>query len=520
MRRQCPTAPSLILLATAVTSIQAADEAPQRASLGEVRTVAYSPNGRTLATGSGNPTERGTLVLWDVPTGKARAWLPQPLGVCSVAFTPDGEKVAAGGWDNAVRIYEARTARLLTTLKGHTAVVNSLAFSPDGKTLASCSLDKNIILWDPAKGTETHRLTGHTDWVLSIAFFPDGKSLASAGKDGTVRIWDVEAGKERQTLKDVLASAPFEAIAVSPDGKTIASGSWNWKVYLWDVEKGAIRATLSGHNLGVLSLSFSPDGKTLASVSGNSTKPIPGDVRLWTMPNGDEKARWDGNHGNSIWSVRFAPDGRTLATAGADQRVKIWETATGKERAALDNGLVMFDKTPPAALTEKDLDEIWNALADSDGTAVQLAIGRLVRAPDQAAPWLAKRLKPAPKADAQQAKTVQEWMKKLDDDDFDTREKAVEELAKLGAAARPALQKALDDSPSAEARQRISGLLEKQNKSGSQPDELRGVRAIEALELIHTDAAKELLKGLEEGAPEASLTREAAASCQRLAKRP
>ncbi len=160
--------------------------------------MAYSPNGRTLATGSGSASERGTLVLWDLLTGRARVWLSQPLGVRSVAFSPDGEKVAAGGWDNMIRIYEARTAKLLTTLKGHNAVVNSLAFSPDGKILASCSLDKTIILWDPGqrrRNASAHH--GHTDWVHSLAFFPDGKSLASASQDATVRVWDVETGKRK-----------------------------------------------------------------------------------------------------------------------------------------------------------------------------------------------------------------------------------------------------------------------------------------------------------------------------------
>ena len=103
---------------------------------------------------------------------------------------------------------------------------------------------------------------------------------------------------------------------------------------------------------------------------------------------------------------------------------------------------------------------------------------------------------------------------------FRHAQKAVEELAKFGATAGPALRKALNDTSSAEVRQRLSGLLEKIGEPGIHPEELRSVRAVEALELIHTDAAKELLKGLAEGAPGASLTREAAASCRRLAKRP
>jgi dipeptidyl aminopeptidase/acylaminoacyl peptidase len=394
-----------------------------------------------------------------------------------------------------------------------------VAFSLDGKTLASASEDKTVILWDVAKAAEARRLTGHDEWVLGLAFFPDGKSLAASSKEANVRIWDVETGKERQTLKDRAAASGFESVAISPDGKTVAVGGWDRSVYLWDVEKGALRTVLRGHRLAVMSLNFSADGKTLASADGDYYHPAPGQVWLWTMPDGDEQAKWIG-HADSIWGVRFAPDGRTLVTAGRDRKVKIWETATGKERATLDNGLLLFEAIRPAALTEKELDESWTALADSEGTAAQRAIGRLVRAPDQAPSWLAKRLKPAPKADAQLEKSVREWVVKLDDDNFTTREKAGEELAKLGATAGPALRKALDDTPSPEARQRITGLLEKMGKPGSHPDELRGIRAIEALEMINRDAARDLLKGLAEGAPEASLTREAAASCRRLAKRP
>jgi WD40 repeat protein len=520
MRRQFPTAFSLILLATAITPIQAADEAPNRTSVGTVWSLAYSPDGRTLATGCGNPAGGGRLVLWDVLTGKPRFWLPLPARGRAVAFSPDGEKVAIGLWANTVRIYEARTGKLLTTFKGHAEAINCVAFSPDGKTLASASLDKTVILWDVAKEAEAHRLIGHEGAVLGLDFFPDGKLLASASQDATVRIWDVATGKERQTLKDLAAPSGVEPVAVSPDGKTIAVGGWNAAIYLWDVDKGAIRTVLHGHTLGVTTLNFSADGKMLASASGDYNKTAPGEVRLWTMPNGDEKATWSGAFGDSIWGVRFAPDGRTLATGCRDQKIKIWELATGKERVTLDNGLQLFDKNPPAALTDKELDECWSALAGSDGAVAQSAVARLVRAPDQAAPWLAKRLKPVPKADAQQEKTVREWIVKLDDDDFDTREKAVEELAKLGATAGPALQKALTDTSSAEVRRRISGLLEKVDKSGSHPEELRGVRALEALEMIGTEPARELLKGLAEGAPEALLTREAAASCRRLAKRP
>ncbi len=514
-RRTFADAALALLLLSVGAARACADDPPQRAALGPVWGVAYSPDGLTLATGSGEPGKPGVLALWDVPTGKARLWLPQPEGVRCVAFSPDGEKVASGCWDKAVRIYEVHTGKELAVLKGHRDAINGVAFSPDGDALASCSLDRTIFLWDVRKGAELKRLIGHEDWVLGVAFFPDGKSLASAGKDSTVRVWDLATGQERLTLKS--PGSPVEAVAVSPDGKTIASGGWDTAVRLWDADKGTLRAALRGHGMGVLSLNFSPDGKALASVSGNWNRPIGGEVKLWTVPDGDERATLKG-HTDSIWCVRFAPDGRSLATAGRDQKVKVWETATGQERLTLENGLAPVDEKP-APPTDKELDEIWAALAGADGAAAQRAMGRLVCAPEKAAPWLAERLKPAAKADATQEKRIGELIAKLDDDDFDAREKATTELAKLGEAAGPILRKALEDASSAEARKRLSRLLDKLGKPADAPELLRDLRALEALELIDTAEARKLLQQLAGGAPDALLTQEADSSCRRLAKR-
>ena len=516
MNRRTLAATALAALLWAGAGPVRADDAPKSAALGPAWGVAYSPDGLTLATGSGAPGETGVLALWDIPTGTTRLWREHPEGVRAVAFSPDGEKVASGCWDKVVRVYEVRTGKELAVLKGHTDAVNSVSFSPDGKTLASCSLDQTIILWDLAKAAESKRFAGHGDWVLCVAFFPDGKSLASAGKDATVRVWDVGTGQERQTIK--LPGAPVEAVAVSPDGKTLASGGWDSVVRLWDADNGTLRDSLRGHGMGVLSLTFSPDGKTLASVSGDWNKPVGGEIKVWDLAGGNERAAFKG-HTDSVWCVRFAPDGRTLATAGRDQKVKVWEAATGKERWTLDNRRDAADEKSAEAPTDKELDEAWAALAGADGAATQRALGRLVRAPARAAPWLAGRLKPAPKADAAQEQRVTEMIAKLDDDDFDTRQKAAEELAKLGAAAGPLMRKAREEASSTETRRLLGRLLAKLGRPADDSEQLRGLRALEALELMGTPEARELLKQLADGVPDALLTQEADASCQRLAKR-
>jgi RNA polymerase sigma factor (sigma-70 family) len=485
--------------------------------LGSVWSVAWSPDGRTLATGSGNADSAGTLALWDVPAGKARLALELPRGIRCVTFSPDGKRVAAAGWDNVARLFDVRTGKLQATLRGHTAAVNGLAFSPDGKVLASCSLDKSIYLWGAGTGAELRRLTGHQDWVLSVAFFPDGKSLASAGKDATVRVWDVASGRQSKVLRQ--PGVPAESVTSSPDGKLLASGGWDCAVRLWDAEAGTQRALLRGHTLGVLFVAFSPDGKALASASGNFNRAVGGEVKLWRVPTGEDLGTLKG-HTNSIWAARFAPDGRALATAGRDQTVKLWEVATRQERRTLEDAGDTADAKRAAPLTEKERDAIWAALAAPEAAPAGRALGRLAAAPGQAVPWLAERLKPGEKADGPQEKRVRGLIVRLDDDNFATRERATEELEKLGAAAGPALRQALDKAPSAEMRLRIDRLLGKLGKPATDPEKLRTLRAVEALELIGTPEARRLLQQLAAGPPEALLTQEAAASSRRLAKRP
>jgi WD40 repeat protein len=284
-----------------------------------ISSVAFSPDGKTLASGS----QDRTIILWDVEKHQP---LGQPLQghsswVSSVAFSPDGKTLASGSQDRTIILWDVETRQPLgQPLQGHTDYVNSVAFSPDGKTLASGSDDDTIILWDVAKRQPLGQpLQGHTDYVNSVAFSPDGKILASGSGDGTIILWDMEKRQPiGQPLKGHIGSG--SSVAFSPDGKTLASGSGDGTIVLWDVEKRQpIGQPLSGHTSYVYSVAFSPDGKTLASGSEDNT------ILLWDVEKRQRIGQPLTGHPDAVSSVAFSPDGKTLASGSWDQTIMLWD---------------------------------------------------------------------------------------------------------------------------------------------------------------------------------------------------
>ncbi|WP_027404612.1 protein kinase domain-containing protein [Aphanizomenon flos-aquae] len=273
-----------------------------------VNSVAYSPDGQTLASGSSDTT----IKLWNVRTGNIlQTFTGHSNGVISVAYSPDGQTLASGSWDTTIKLWNVRTGNLLQTLTGHSNSVNSVAYSPDGQTLASGSLG-TIKLWDVKTGKLLQTFTGHSEWVYSVAYSPDGQTLAS-GSLGTIKLWNVNTGNLLQTFTG--HSDWVRSLAYSRNGQTLASESWD-NIKLWNVRTGNLLQTLIGHSSWVRSVAYSPDGRTLASGSGNS-------IKLWNVKTGNLPQTLTG-HSNSVTSVAYSPDGRTLASGSGDNTIKIW----------------------------------------------------------------------------------------------------------------------------------------------------------------------------------------------------
>ncbi|MEO1763805.1 MAG: WD40 repeat domain-containing protein, partial [Cyanobacteria bacterium J06629_18] len=229
--------------------------------------------------------------------------------VTSVAFSPDGKTIASASRDNTVKLWNLQ-GQEIKTLSGHDDRVTSVAFSPDGNTIATASGDNTVKLWN-LQGQEIQTLSGHGDAVYSVAFSPDGNTIASASRDNTVKLWNLQ-GQEIKTLTG--HGDAVYSVAFSPDGNTIASASWDNTVKLWNLQGQEIK-TLTGHGNAVYSVAFSPDGNTIASASGDTT------VKLWNLQ-GQEIQTFTG-HSNTSYSVAFSPDGNTIASAGY-KTVKLW----------------------------------------------------------------------------------------------------------------------------------------------------------------------------------------------------
>lgn len=287
----------------------------------EVRGVAFSPDGRTLATVGVD----ATLRLHDPHARRElRSVALDGPGALSVAFSPDGRSlaVATGNWSTPtvagkVLVFDAATLELQLTLVGHTRAVNSVTFSPDGRLLASGAEDNTAMVWELARGEDQvpRKLAGHTIG-LNVVAFAGARVLVGASGDGHLQAWDVTTGA---ILFDrVIDISGLPAMSVTTDGALVAAAARDGVVHVWDTATWTERACVRTAQGVINAVAFSADGRLLVTGGSNST------LVLWTTDGWTQRRLLKG-HRDMVFATAFAPDGTALASGSTDTTVKLWD---------------------------------------------------------------------------------------------------------------------------------------------------------------------------------------------------
>jgi WD40 repeat protein len=618
------------------------------------RTFCFSPDGKLIATEDSGGWQ---VELWDVATGKSLSRFGRFHNSVALAFSADGKTVATTGRNHhdlcAVDLWDVTTRKRLRSLDEGVNVIpfTAAAFSPDGKTLAlGAGWSRRrpekfgIHLWDVTSGDEVRRFEGpepsgdinqsswRSDLFDAICFAPDGRSLVLVG-DNRVWLWELAGGKERCLLGLLPSAYPPKnrseeappCAAISPDGRTVALGCPDGVIRLFDVARGQPLQPLVGHRGWVRAVAFAPEGKSLLSLGV--------DNKVLTWPLGQALQPWQPKHDRlsadaleALWKELLDEDvvtgyaamrnlaarpGQALALlreqikpvlasdsqqvgdlvatlAGNDfnackraaielrkradlalpalrktigrgddeiqrrllERLEaeyptreqlralralevlelmgtpeatklLGDLATGAQESmlasrakAIKDRLERTDRTAGSALT----DDLWTALAHEDGRRGFAGMRALWAAPDKAVPFLRERLRGVATLEwfDDDPQRMDRLVADLDSDDFATRDRATKALATLGKRAEPALRKALASQTSAEAVRRIKELLEGRARGEMAPERLRVLRALEVLEVIGDDVARQTLEALGKDAKSRWLKDAAAEALGRL----
>jgi hypothetical protein len=439
-----------------------------------------------------------------------------PDGRYAVSITDDGDETQGAVWDMAggKRVHSLRFPGKVRPL--------STAYSPDSAQLAIWQPGQQTVVrfWDLRTGKETHSFEEtKAGWPGHLFFTPDGKTVIVAGKrvvgydaasGNEIFSWRIEPLPDNSGFRvaavggapaDPQQRNPFCRFVVSPEGK-LAAGVFDGgldrkpvpdRIVLVETITGRIvrRWSDSGKpSNGYEELAFSADGRLLASADGQI-------VHLWEVATGKELRTFTGHRGE-IRSLAFSQDGRRLASGSNDSTVLVWDLVAA---------------TPGQDLNDKALAGLWSDLAGDDAKAAYAAAWRMTLAPRATLPLLRQKVRPVPEPDA---KKIGQYIKDLDSESFEIREKADKELNALGEAPLPALREVLDKNPSPEMQRRIESLLDRAPHYVMNPEKLRRLRALYALEQIASPEARRLLTDLASGAGYALETQEAKAALRRL----
>ena len=344
-----------------------------RGQKGSLYCIAFSPDGKTLASGGENRTGRfnGTLFVWDTVKGKRKHRFSGDniLNIHSVAFSPDGSLLAAGGQFGRIHFVDPNTGEYKKKLEGHSGEIVAISFSSDMRTFATGSLDGSVRIWDIAPGESKHTLDGFFGELTSFDVSVDDKTIVMAGKDRNVCLWDVASGKREKTFtkewedwKNSVRNIAFipggkfiltytnakflydrntgkpaahflgtrstaSSVGFSPDGIKIVTGNDDGTLLLFDVERRNYKGevTLAAHEGRVVRVAYSPDGTTIVSGSEDKT------IKLWDANTTAEKQVFTG-HANPLTDVALSPDGKTIAAVDNTTTIYLWDVETSTHK--------------------------------------------------------------------------------------------------------------------------------------------------------------------------------------------
>jgi RNA polymerase sigma factor (sigma-70 family) len=429
-----------------------------------VHCLAVAPDGKTVATGGRDKTIR----LWDVATGKAVSEIAAGGCVHGLAFSPDGRHIASAsgndvydGWvleipPHGAAVWDVATGQPVCRLEGHDGGVKTVAYSADGKTVATGGNDKTIRLWDVATGKQLRQLDGHTGAVESVAFSPDGKRLASAGQDGVARLWRL--GTEEPPVMLGEPQGYLLGVAFSPDGHTVAVASRDptrlqFAVRVWDVGTGKERARFAGNQHTAGAVAFAPGGRVLVSGGGDAT------VLLWDITGRVERGQFAAAELSppaleSDWLDLVADDGFKAHRA-------LWAlVAAPKQTLPLLRDVL---KPVPAG----DADRIAKLVKELDSDEFETreqASAELDRVGEPAAPALRKALEGMPSAELRVRATaiLEKFGGKVQSPDVVRRQRALEVLEQIGGPdARALLEELARGAPDASLTQEAKAILKR-----------------------------------------------------------
>jgi roadblock/LC7 domain-containing protein len=457
-------------------SIQPGQEGAERGHSLGIYDLAFSPDGRRLATRGGDLSVR----VWETATGKQVARLK---GGRPIEFAQQGEFLVVGD-DKLIHLYSTEDWSLKRSIACKEVILAKLI--EGGKQLVV--LDQGLsIVYDTATGNEVRKLES-LRVIKAYNFSPDGGLLAYARNlsDTVVQVNDVSKGHLVQALtgsRDNPRSAAF-----SSDGRLLASGG-RGEVHIWELDTGIEVAVLQGHENMVGALAFSPDGRFLASGSWDKT------VRIWEVLSGKEVVKLEG-HTNFVNAVAFSPDGRLLASGSTDRTALVWDVS----QAILGN-------SAGGPLSEEQTEDLFADLTGVDARKAIAAVAALAADPERTVPRAQKHVGDLFNPAAMEK--IAQWIKDLDSPQFMVREQASEQLLAVRDRVKDLLLKELKTTGSAEVRFRIRRILARpQAATGLPSAEARRLkRLIYVLELIGSEEAREVLKTLASDAPSEEISR-------------